>query len=604
MKAKAPTSAAKLGGLDAAAAPPIPEVSELRVLRAKESLESRLRDVGDVDKAVRIALRSAAELLGAEHRCLALVSPERNEASIESTGPGDPGPASWPAAALAQFARGEKPQLPDDVAVARLRRRRRPWGTAALRWPGRQPSWNTRHALTTLVALTNDHIERIEARRLAEVRARIDRKIIDQLRPKDLLYQVLDGLRSLTAYDHSGAVLLRIDDADEPDALELVAEQLAFRKGKSARIGARTSLRPALRASLLQPHARGFSRRAGRWEAWSPDHDATVATWLVEELPPIAADADAPVELIVSPLLASNELLGVLVLAARHERIFWPYECELVDALLPHALIALRNARHAESLEDQVIQSERKHAMADLARGVSHDVNNALGAVLPLVQQIRAEANEGRLDPAALRDDLASVEKSLHACVRIFNNMLLFARRAAEDLADATARLDVALDAVHAIHGDGFRRHAIALDRDLDAAIPPLPLRQAELEQVMLNLVANARDAVVAAGRGGGVSVVARIVELPDGGACVRIEVSDSGTGIEAAHLPRVLEPFYTTKPRGNGLGLAVCRSILWQARGRIRVDSPRRDRAHRAKDEAPGSTVTIEIPCRAGPAA
>ena len=285
------SSSRKLGGLDPSGSAPIPEISELRLLRAADELVVRLRDVSDLDKALRVALRTAAELLGAPQRCLAVLIPGQSEARIDATGIADPGPNTWPARELAGFARGEKPRLPDDLAVARLRRRRRPWGTLALRWPMQNPSWNIRHALTRLAAVTNEHVERQEARRLAEVRARIDRKIMEQLRPKDLLYQVLAGLRSLTGYDHSGTVILR---GDSPTALEVVAEQLAWRKGKGTRIGAAVVLPTDRAEQFARAGARGFSRLNDRWSAWNEEDDASLAEWLDAALPPLSADAPQP----------------------------------------------------------------------------------------------------------------------------------------------------------------------------------------------------------------------------------------------------------------------------------------------------------------------
>ncbi|MBM4113180.1 MAG: HAMP domain-containing histidine kinase, partial [Phycisphaerae bacterium] len=80
--------------------------------------------------------------------------------------------------------------------------------------------------------------------------------------------------------------------------------------------------------------------------------------------------------------------------------------------------------------------------------------------------------------------------------------------------------------------------------------------------------------------------------------------VHDGGEGIPAAQLSRVLEPFYTTKPRGNGLGLSICRAIIWQCRGRIELRSPRVDRERSPGDGArPGTSVLVEIPCRVGSA-
>ena len=75
--------------------------------------------------------------------------------------------------------------------------------------------------------------------------------------------------------------------------------------------------------------------------------------------------------------------LGVLKVAAVHPNTFGVYESELLGAFLPHATIAVQNAQRTESLQTKMIAAERKHAMADLARGVSHDLNNAMGSGLP-----------------------------------------------------------------------------------------------------------------------------------------------------------------------------------------------------------------------------
>ena len=96
-------------------------------------------------------------------------------------------------------------------------------------------AWYTRgRALALLCHQLSDRISEIEAERARRVRARIDRKIAEEIRPNDLFYQILHGLRSLTSYDHSSAVLM-LDRAT--GELELVAEQVAWSKGKSRRIG-------------------------------------------------------------------------------------------------------------------------------------------------------------------------------------------------------------------------------------------------------------------------------------------------------------------------------------------------------------------------------
>jgi signal transduction histidine kinase len=257
-------------------------------------------------------------------------------------------------------------------------------------------------------------------------------------------------------------------------------------------------------------------------------------------------------------------VLGLLTLASKHPSAFGPYEAELVGQLLPHASVAIRNSRRAESLEQNLIQAERKHAMADLARGVAHDVNNALGAVLPLVQQLRADLKAGAVDPAALDEDLRQIEGSIQVSRRIFGGMLRFARGAAPSTGGANVRR--AVENTRAILKEGLERRGIRVAVEVDPGLPPLPGPQGDLEQLLLNLLTNARDAMP---RGGDVSVTAR-----QEGPAVRLVVEDSGSGIAPEHLRQVLEPFFTTKPQGSGLGLSICRSIVWQLQGELDISS------------------------------
>lgn len=110
--------------------------------------------------------------------------------------------------------------------------------------------------LSRIAAAVSESIERIDREWMIEVRDRIDRKIMDQLRPQDLFYEILDGLRSLTRYDHSSALLIR-DDGEE--ALRPEAEQIAWTKGKSRRAGLRLALDKAPKARWARARSRASS---------------------------------------------------------------------------------------------------------------------------------------------------------------------------------------------------------------------------------------------------------------------------------------------------------------------------------------------------------
>jgi signal transduction histidine kinase len=109
-------------------------------------------------------------------------------------------------------------------------------------------------------------------------------------------------------------------------------------------------------------------------------------------------------------------------------------------------------------------------------------------------------------------------------------------------------------------------RSGIELAVNMPEEVPEVACSQADLEQVFLNLLTNARDATP---HGGHIDVTVRLTEVG-----VEISVADSGCGIPAENLPRVLDPFFTTKPQGNGLGLSICRAVLWEVDGTISIRS------------------------------
>jgi signal transduction histidine kinase len=425
-----------------------------------------------------------------------------------------------------------------------------------VRSPGAEYHWDARQALSEIGTLANELIDQIDRERVREVRARVDRKVLEQSQPKHLFYEILHGLRSLTAYDHSAA-LLTYDP--EPDALEVVAEQVAWQKAKGRNVGRTLSPAGPLRGLLCAGQVCGFDREGRLWRDWTGT-DATALADLLD------FDRGTPPEgaILCAPLVARAGLLGVLKVASINPGAFSRYEVDLVAQFLPQAAVALQNSRRAESLEQKVLAAERKHAMADLARGVSHDVNNALGVVLPLVQQLREELGQGELDPAVAAEDLGEIERSIQACRRIFGGMLGFARGLSRTPSEVSLRQ--AVDGALAILRQGLERRGVHLIVDLPEVLPPLTGVQADVEQLLLNLLSNARDATRA-----GDSLTVRAARV---GETIELVVEDTGCGIAREHLSRIQEPFFTTKSDGHGLGLAICRSIVAEMRGHLHIES------------------------------
>jgi signal transduction histidine kinase len=545
---------------------------ELRCLRQLSAFNAQFREGRDVAKVLRSALRAGMELLGAPEGCVATLAPGKQEVETVFAVPQD---ATWDREFLTSFIRGGENPIPAHLALGRLRRRQRMWGVLAVRAPGARLTWDHREALSALAAAANDVLHRIDQERVREVRAKIDCKILEQLRPKDLFYQILHGLHSLLQYDHSATLLIYEGSA----TLEVVAETITWKKGKSDKIGLKLGL-PGPLLTLLRPGVvYGFDRPAQFWEEWT----GSQAVGLAELLDTHGGDTElsAPLDrsMLCAPLATRERVLGLLKIAARHSGSFGPYEAELVSQFLPHASIALQNSQRTESLEMNLIQAERKHAMANLARGVAHDVNNALGAVLPLVQQMRAELATGKVDAAAVADDLRQIERSIQTSRRIFGGMLSFARGTVRDAGGANLRQ--AIDNTRAILKEGLRRHSIEVVAEVESGLPSLQGAQGDLEQVLLNLLTNARDAMP---HGGRLRIAAGLCE-----AGLQLVVEDTGAGIPPEHISQVLEPFFTTKPGGNGLGLSICRSIVWQMQGKLDISS--------ALGVGTRVTVTLPVP-------
>ncbi|HET9233051.1 MAG TPA: HAMP domain-containing sensor histidine kinase, partial [Candidatus Eisenbacteria bacterium] len=411
--------------------------------------------------------------------------------------------------------------------------------------------------LTRAAATMTELLEGLDQARMLEVRDRIDRKIMEELRPKDLFYQILDGLRTLTRYDHSSALLVR-DDA----SLTLAAEQIAWTKAKSLAIGLRLPLGPDVLDALAAGAIQGFDRQGHSWREWGGSPSGALPHLLDYNRERTGVEREAC--MLVVPVVTENEIFGVLKIAAREPGALGSYDARLVERFRSQVSIAIQNSQRTEYLHTRMIEAEKKNTLAELARGVSHDVNNAIGSVLPLVQQMKEDVQSGEVRPDVFREDLEQIQKSLEVVRRIFGGMISLSHRGARRTSEASLRH--ALDGTLAILKDGLERRGIEVVVRLGDGIGFIAGGQSDLEQVLLNLISNARDAMP---QGGRLEITARTdVDR------VHLLIADNGTGIHPEHLTLVQEPFFTTKPQGTGLGLSICRSIVWEMEGKMTIES------------------------------
>ena len=173
--------------------------------------------------------------------------------------------------------------------------------------------------------------------------------------------------------------------------------------------------------------------------------------------------------------------------------------------------------------------------------------------------------------------DLEKIEESLKVCRRIFGHLVGFAKE--ESGAPAVGNVNRALKSTLTILEKSMKLAGVQVFLDVDDTLPLVRGSQSDLEQLLLNLTGNARDAMAT---GGELHISAR-----GGNGIVELALTDTGCGIAEEDLQRVKEPFFTTKPDGNGLGLSICRSIVWKMQGRLSIES----------QLGQGTCVTLRLP-------
>jgi len=397
-------------------------------------------------------------------------------------------------------------------------------------------------------------LERRHEERLARVLDRIREKVVSALRPQDLAYQILDGLHQLVRYDHSAALLTW---HVESGLFRVAAEKIVWTKAKSAFIGHEVKVSPELLAALRGPAPVRLLRPGIELDGNDRPLRELLDYYRGRGIPEVR-------DLLCAPLFFDDEFLGMLKIADHRGRAFDAQDARVVERFLPAAAVSLRNVRVKQALEDQAMQAEIRAGLVTLARAVAHDVNNAIGAVLPLAEQAREDLRDGRFDAQTLAQDLDLIIDKAALCKRIFSNMLRVAgKRAGVGPVD----LRQVIEEMMPIFESQTAATAVRLELDVPAGLPCVRFSKHHLERVLWNLVTNAIEAM--GSRGGHVRIAGRAAD-----GVVELSVRDDGPGIEAELLAKVVEPFFTTKPNGTGLGLSLVRSLVWQNEGDLEIAS------------------------------
>jgi PAS domain S-box-containing protein len=278
-----------------------------------------------------------------------------------------------------------------------------------------------------------------------------------------------------------------------------------------------------------------------------------------------------------------------------------PYELELISTsgkLTPVELsitavknkdkvfglqIISRDIAKRKKMEKQVIQASKLAAVGELASGVAHEINNPLASVAGYAEELMDLIHEnGTLrveDLDEFKEGLGIIIEQAHRCKEITQNLLDMARQGEVTL--TPIRLNDLIEKTLLLIDRDLKQSNTVISKDLDPRLPLAETDPAQLQQVFLNILKNALEAV---GRGG----VIRVSSRSESGS-IWIRFQDNGCGISNEKLKDIFNPFFTTKPSGSGtgLGLSICYNIMEKLKGTIEVESRRGE----------GSIFTVNVP-------
>ncbi len=229
-------------------------------------------------------------------------------------------------------------------------------------------------------------------------------------------------------------------------------------------------------------------------------------------------------------------------------------------------------------LQDQLIQSEKMSAIGQLIAGIAHDLNNPLASVVGFADFLTEVPNV----PSSIREPLAVVRDEAERASSIVRNLLGFARK--QDHQRRPTALKPLLDATFVLLRNQLMAQRVEAQIEIEPDLPMPDVDPNQIQQVFVNLINNAAQAIASTGRPGNILVRAR--RWLDG---VAIDIIDDGPGMSEALAAQVFEPFFTTKAEGEGtgLGLSISQGIVKEHGGRIMLSS----------EEGAGSTFTVQLP-------
>ncbi len=243
------------------------------------------------------------------------------------------------------------------------------------------------------------------------------------------------------------------------------------------------------------------------------------------------------------------------------------------------AVLLIEDITDRVALERSTRQSEKLAALGTLAAGVAHELNNPIGIISSRIEIMLLDAESDPL-PAGVSDDLRVLHRHAHRVARIAQGLLSFARQAPVER--GRVDLNTLVEEALLLMEGPMTKRGITLTRKLAPGLAPVWGDANALQQVAINLLTNARDALADGGE-----IVVETGAAPGQPDAARLVVRDNGPGIAADVVGRIFDPFFTTKAGGTGLGLSVSYGIVREHKGSLDVESR----------PGQGTTFTVTLP-------
>jgi signal transduction histidine kinase len=408
-----------------------------------------------------------------------------------------------------------------------------------------------------------------QQRLFAETLRRTAEKLAASIQTADTLRLIIEQLKQILPYDRALIVLvnedemLRVADTSVFAGSEQLTDRVFLESDVPPLADGLRSDRPILIPDV-QPDSRPLA---------VPGYETFAGTWACVPLRTHATPIGLLCVARAQPAAYSDAQIGALASFAQQAAL--AVENAHILTQLETSLFELRKA------QTQLARSARLSAAGEIAAGVAHQINNPLTAVIAeahlLAQELPADD--------ARRESVDAIRDAAERAGSVVQRMLDLTR--VHDYVMQPVNVNESLQSSVSLVRAQLDSYRVCFAAKLAARLPLVSASRQHLEDVWLNLLLNARDAVSQSERG--MIEVVSIYDAIDN--MVRVQVRDNGPGIAPEHLKSVFEPFFTTKSYGTGLGLSICRDVIIRHGGQIEVQST----------GGQGTTFTVSLPVGRG---